>query len=67
MLKELSSEASKKRLPLVRRSVELRHSPAMSHRINPATIINNGEVMFKTCILCKKTIKSFKGLALLLC
>ncbi|KAH0995059.1 hypothetical protein GBA52_018923 [Prunus armeniaca] len=42
MFKELSSEASQKCFSLVRRPVELRDFPAMSHCQNSATIINNG-------------------------
>ncbi|KAM2612714.1 hypothetical protein TB2_032655 [Malus domestica] len=60
MFKELSSEASKKGFPLVWRPVELRNFPAMSHGRDTTTIVNDGEVVFKTHGLCEKTEKSMK-------
>jgi hypothetical protein len=61
MFKELSGEASQERPSLVGRPVKFGHSPAMSHGKKPAPIINNGEMIFKTCVLCNEAYKSLRA------
>lgn len=63
MFKELGGEASQERPSLVGRPVEFGHSPAMSHGKKPAPIINNGEIIFKSCVLCEKAYKSLRAKA----
>lgn len=53
ILKELSREASQECTPLVRWSVELRHSSAMPHCIESATVINYGEILLKAGEACQ--------------